>query len=203
MEWLSDWIRQIILIIFIATFIDLLLPSTSLERYVKLVMGLIIIVSILQPVLQIVLQEDKWSSFHTMLAPTLAADREQIREKMEANRNQLTEVQREETQQRFQQTVSEWINKQVQQNYGVKVVSAKVTVKLTKETPVIQHIDVRGDKPPATTSIQPVQPIDLEQEVQAVTTIDHETKLQHDIQSFIASSWNLEEKQVSVHIHRS
>jgi stage III sporulation protein AF len=54
MEMISDWLRQIVLLVLIATFMDLLLPNHSMDRYVKLVMGLLIILAILSPVFSLI-----------------------------------------------------------------------------------------------------------------------------------------------------
>jgi len=50
MEFVGGWLKQIILLVLVATFFDLLLPNNSMERYVKLVMGLLIIFAILNPI---------------------------------------------------------------------------------------------------------------------------------------------------------
>ncbi|TLS36369.1 stage III sporulation protein AF [Pseudalkalibacillus caeni] len=50
---ISDWIANIILLILIATILELLLPNSSLERYVKMVIGLMLIAVIITPVLSI------------------------------------------------------------------------------------------------------------------------------------------------------
>lgn len=97
MEWMGDWIRQIVLILFIATFIDLLLPNSSLERYVKLVMGLIIIMAILQPILQLILKEDSWNkiaaSFSTAESmPTMSSFEEIETKSKQINQIEQTEI---------------------------------------------------------------------------------------------------------------
>ncbi|MDT2265204.1 stage III sporulation protein AF [Paenibacillus larvae] len=53
MEWLSGWLKTVITIILLATFVDLLLPSTKLQRYVKTVMSLFILLALLSPVMQL------------------------------------------------------------------------------------------------------------------------------------------------------
>ncbi|MCL6445543.1 MAG: stage III sporulation protein AF [Alicyclobacillus sp.] len=47
---LGAWLKQIILIVMLAVFTDLLLPSKSMQRYVRTVLGLAIIAAILQPI---------------------------------------------------------------------------------------------------------------------------------------------------------
>lgn len=50
MAFLVDWIKQIILFVLIAIVIDLLLPSNNMRKYIKLVVGLILVVMFLKPV---------------------------------------------------------------------------------------------------------------------------------------------------------
>jgi stage III sporulation protein AF len=204
LEWITDWIRQIVLIIFIATFIDLLLPSSSLERYVKLIMGLIIIVSILQPVFQLIWSEDKWSKLSALIAPAFVSDQYTSLEKIQKNSTQLTQVQQEETKKQFQDSISTWIKKQVSQKYHVKVVSAKVTADFREEIPVIQRIDVQGvkaDNHTITGVVKPIEPVEFDQDNTELQNTKQDTKLQQDVQYFIGSAWNLDAKQVIVQIH--
>ncbi|MEX2414931.1 MAG: stage III sporulation protein AF [Paenibacillaceae bacterium] len=55
--WLSGWLRDIVLIILLATFVDLLIPNNSLQRYVKVVVSLIILLTILSPVISFLKEE--------------------------------------------------------------------------------------------------------------------------------------------------
>lgn len=57
MALISSWIANIILLILFATILELMLPNSSTHRYVKLVIGLMILMAMLQPVLSL-FQED-------------------------------------------------------------------------------------------------------------------------------------------------
>ena len=48
--WLSAWLKEIILAVMLAAFVDMLLPSSSFQRYVKTVLSLFILLVILQPI---------------------------------------------------------------------------------------------------------------------------------------------------------
>ncbi|GMA52394.1 hypothetical protein GCM10025857_37510 [Alicyclobacillus contaminans] len=50
MTALGEWLKQLILVVLLAVFADLLLPSKSMQKYVKTVMGLAIIAVMLQPI---------------------------------------------------------------------------------------------------------------------------------------------------------
>lgn len=50
MDWLGDWLKQVILIILLAAFVDLLLPNQAMQRYVKTVVSLFLLLTLLTPV---------------------------------------------------------------------------------------------------------------------------------------------------------
>ncbi|MDT3427468.1 stage III sporulation protein AF [Paenibacillus forsythiae] len=53
MSWLGGWLREIILIVLLATFVELLLPSKSMERYARLVLSLLVLLTLLSPVVSL------------------------------------------------------------------------------------------------------------------------------------------------------
>ncbi|WP_068609482.1 stage III sporulation protein AF [Paenibacillus swuensis] len=60
LTWLSGWLRDIIVIILLATFVDLMLPNRALTRYVKLVVSLFILLAILTPLVHLL--KSDWNS---------------------------------------------------------------------------------------------------------------------------------------------
>lgn len=50
LDALINWVSQIIMFILLATIIDLLIPQAAMKKYIKLVVGLILILIILKPV---------------------------------------------------------------------------------------------------------------------------------------------------------
>ncbi|SFA71741.1 stage III sporulation protein AF [Lentibacillus halodurans] len=50
MDILIDWVTQIIIFLLLASIVDLLVPATSMKKYVKLAVGLILILIFLKPV---------------------------------------------------------------------------------------------------------------------------------------------------------
>jgi len=53
MQWLTLWLKKIILLVLLAAFLDLILPNTNLQKYVKMVMGLIILLTVLTPLFSV------------------------------------------------------------------------------------------------------------------------------------------------------
>ncbi|WP_373892741.1 stage III sporulation protein AF [Virgibacillus natechei] len=66
MDALIQWVTQIIIFLLLAAIIDLLIPATSMKKYIKLVVGLILILILLQPIFylfNINIQNELKSSF--------------------------------------------------------------------------------------------------------------------------------------------
>lgn len=59
-DWLSGWLREIVLIVLFAAFVDLLLPNNAFQRYVRTVLGLFILLTLMSPILT--LFQQKWDS---------------------------------------------------------------------------------------------------------------------------------------------
>ncbi len=53
LNWLSSWLQQIIAVVLLAGLIDLLLPNKVMQRYVRLVAGLIILLTIMSPIIRL------------------------------------------------------------------------------------------------------------------------------------------------------
>ncbi|ACT00955.1 stage III sporulation protein AF [Paenibacillus sp. JDR-2] len=51
--WLSDWLKDIIAVIMLAAFVELLLPNKAMLRYARLVIGLLILLTIMSPILRL------------------------------------------------------------------------------------------------------------------------------------------------------
>jgi stage III sporulation protein AF len=66
MTWLAGWLKQIIAIILMAGVIDMLLPNKTMQRYVRLIAGLIILLTLLSPIVNL-LQGDFETNLSTRI----------------------------------------------------------------------------------------------------------------------------------------
>ncbi|MEY9092934.1 stage III sporulation protein AF [Paenibacillus sp. RC84] len=53
MDWLGGWLKTVVALILLATFIELMLPTNKMQRYVRTAMSLFILLTLLSPVLQL------------------------------------------------------------------------------------------------------------------------------------------------------
>ncbi|GAB6990421.1 stage III sporulation protein AF [Paenibacillus pini] len=155
MTWLSGWLREVIMIVILASFIDLLLPSRSMERYVKLVMSLLILLTLLGPLIKLLTD----SPASQLSAAISKQDQESIwtAKGAKGNLNQiLVEASKIKLQQQAQtlkfagEEVAQRMKEQIQQQTGQKVEEVKVALSLQpvnqtssdQESPVISAVIV-------------------------------------------------------------
>jgi stage III sporulation protein AF len=53
MDFIMEWVTQIIIFVLLASIIDLLVPTSAMKKYIKLVVGLILLLILLKPVFYI------------------------------------------------------------------------------------------------------------------------------------------------------
>ncbi|PTX53920.1 stage III sporulation protein AF [Melghirimyces profundicolus] len=164
MELLSGWLKQIVILVLVATFIDLLLPNNSMERYVKLVMGLLIIMAILSPLFQLVRQDLNLTNLAFEQAgneESRLASLSAIRQNSEKLKNQRERMVREEAEKRM----ARMIGSKLEAAFDLEVVQARVKIQKgqTKGSPEIDEVFLtvipEGEKKD-TPAIQPVDEVD-------------------------------------------
>jgi len=57
MEFLKSWITGIIMLVIFITVVDLLLPDNKYKKYIDLTVGMIVMISIIEPVLGFVMSQ--------------------------------------------------------------------------------------------------------------------------------------------------
>lgn len=106
LNWLAVWLQQIIAVVLLAGFIDLLLPNKAMQRYVRLVAGLIILLTILTPIIRLLQgdfsarldqQVDNWfqstndNQFHMPTLEDIQDDAKKLQEQQQASALALVE----------------------------------------------------------------------------------------------------------------
>ncbi|SMB94825.1 stage III sporulation protein AF [Desulfonispora thiosulfatigenes DSM 11270] len=67
MSSLNEIIRNIAVIVLLTTFLDMLLPNTNLRKFIKVIMGLFIMVTILNPIISIFTNSESLSAWNFSL----------------------------------------------------------------------------------------------------------------------------------------
>lgn len=82
MQMLTEIVRNIVVIILLITFLQMLLPSQSMQRFIKVAMGLFVLISFLNPFLDL-LNAVKQEDFAVMASRQAYAQENSFRQRVE------------------------------------------------------------------------------------------------------------------------
>ena len=151
MGWLSSWLRELIMIVLLATFVDMLLPNRSMERYVKLVLSLLILLTLLSPITKLLKSDPVGELKRAMTAMDSPSDGNATLEQILAQGRRLQSNEQEQSLQWTAKELANVMKGQIEETTGERVQS--VAVKLAMDTskletdlassvelPVIQYV---------------------------------------------------------------
>ncbi|TQS00391.1 stage III sporulation protein AF [Paenibacillus ottowii] len=130
MTWLGGWLKELVLIVLLASFVDMILPSRSMERYVKLVLSLLVLLTLLSPIVRLLS-----SSPSEVLGRALDLQRqaeigarEPTLEEILAKGNKLKQQQEQNSMQWAGKEVAKEMKGQLEQYTGLAIQSVQVSL---------------------------------------------------------------------------
>ncbi|MCY9657001.1 stage III sporulation protein AF [Paenibacillus chondroitinus] len=184
MDWLGGWLKTVIMVIMLATFVDLLLPSNTMQRYVKTVMSLFILLTLLTPVLQLfqkdwdvdqlLSQAEKQQNEKTMLASGSGGSSwMKSLDVITKDAQKLQAAGQEQSQQMIQTQLAGLMKEDIQKQTDLTVHDVQVVAQIdnngkpaiTKVRVTLDDIEVNSKSSPTAGSksiaaMEPVKPID-------------------------------------------
>ncbi|ANS74937.1 hypothetical protein AWM70_10275 [Paenibacillus yonginensis] len=138
MSWLAEWLRQIIFIVLLAGIIEMLLPSRSMERYVKLVLSLLVLLTLLSPILKLLdgsPVEKLQQAIEKQLNSTKAAGQSSLEQILKQG-EQLRQSSLEDSLKWAGSETAQQMKTQIEANTGLNVKRVAVTIQVVpaKET---------------------------------------------------------------------
>lgn len=199
MDYITEWITNIILFVLIATVIDLLLPNTSLQKYTKMVAGLLLITIILSPIFKLLS-----SDFESALAsiPSLSSKSE------EKNMENLIELQKKEIQASNHAYILEETAVQLQSDveeelmdqYGLEIAHIEIDVdddSQSESFEQIQSIVVQLKEPNTETdAVEVVKKVEIN--TSEPLPPKKLTKESQAIASLLSEKWDVEKEKIEI-----
>lgn len=200
--FLGQWIKQIILLILIATFLDLLLPNSGMRRYVKLVVGLLLILVILSPVLELfqfdyerllTVQEEWDKRGESIFSSKVSANRERLESWQqsailaEVAKSWEMEI-KKELEDRFNLTVVDLQLQLISQEEKVEIDSLSLVLAMKEE---LRERELRETKQ----QIEPVKPVVIEiaplRRETKESVSEEEKKIEEEVLTYLSKEWNI------------
>lgn len=138
MSFLNEWIRHIVTLIIFASFIEMLMPHSNMKRFVKMIMGLVIILVIVSP-LGNLLRGD-WENNRDIFDVQLSSDWEEIKN----DGFKLQEENMADAKQTYQQVLEKQVKGFVLSQDGVGDANVNVILQEDNNDQVngIEHLDI-------------------------------------------------------------
>ncbi len=200
-----DLVRNIVVIVLLTTFLDLLLPSNSMRGFIKAIMGLFILVSILNPVLNIIMGYEDFEVF-AWHQDSFLADNNSILVKGE----RLQNVNQELFLENYGQRIEVQMKALLQLIQGVEEVKVQVALQQAKnaqhqikevQVSVLNRDKEEENENEVSRSVDPVK-IELEESVEKQKAEAEERQLNKRIEDQIYTTlcqyFGLEKKQIKV-----
>lgn len=200
MSYLIEWVTNIIVFILLATVIDMLLPNSNLQKYTKLVIGLLLIAVILAPIFKLVS-----NNFDSTIASI-----SNLHFSGEENMNNSIDLQKKEIQAGEQAYILKEVSVQLKtsaaeelmKKYGFEIANISLSINETSNQKFpenLQKVSVLLKQPVnnvATADMMKPIHITLSDPVPS-KNISKET---NGIASFLSKIWNIDEKTINVSI---
>lgn len=202
MAFLASWIQQLILVVIMAAFLDLLLPNNAMQRYVRLVMGLVILMLILSPL--ITLFKNDWDINSVLQAEqeTVGGELESM-PRIEEKVSHLQQQQQQLVEENVQKRVETEIAAAVEQQFDVPV--DNVAVSFTddgNQTAIHEIVLTIGNDQSTSEKIVAVDPIRIDvndtQQAKEVSANEQTYESPHftTIRKWLAQQWLVEESNI-------
>ncbi len=202
MEFIKEWVTNIILFVLFATLIDMLLPTSKFQKYTKMVIGLLLISIILTPIFKL---------FSTDFEETFAAAIPMWEQNKEGQIKNLIDLQKNEIQASHHAYILEQMAVQLREDaeeelmdqFEVVITDLEVVVDEADERPfpenlqkVVIHLDEGNLEENAVEVVKPIEVNTSEPLKEETTTrIDQDKVIQ-----LLSDKWRINEDIIELQI---
>ncbi|MGX1983037.1 stage III sporulation protein AF [Thermolongibacillus altinsuensis] len=197
MGFLTEWISHIITFILLAVVIELILPNGSFQKYVKMVVGLLLIVVIFSPIFRLFTGdvEKMIASFQK----TEMVQNESIENEIEKKKTEIQASQHAYILEQMAVQMKTVVAEELMRTYGLTIADLSFVIAKKNEIQIpqdIEKINVVLTNEQDERAISTIKPIDVHI---SSDQINEETT---DLATFLASKWEVDEKKIAVQLER-
>ncbi|UQD52700.1 stage III sporulation protein AF [Bacillus methanolicus] len=197
MDFLKEWITNIILFILLATVIEMLLPNSNLQKYTKIVTGLLLIAIILTPVLKLFSKD-----FETVLASVALFENpgeKNMENQIEMKKKEIQASQQAYILKQMAVKLEKDAEEELMEQYGLEITKIDFLVNKNDKRAFPENL--------AKLKVQLRQPNEQSDAIEAVKKVEintnkplpsKKTAEMKKITSFLSQKWNMDDKDIEV-----
>lgn len=200
MDFIKEWITNIILFVLLATVIDMLLPNSSMQKYTKMVTGLLLIAVILTPVFKLISND-----FEEVLAsvPALESPGEKNMENsIELKKKEIQAWQDAYILDDMAVQLKKQVEEEMIEKYGLEILTIKLHVNEGDAKPFPENLQkVVVQLRPQEASSQAVEVVKkVEINTRESLPSNSVTNEFEKITSLLAVTWNVTQEKIDVRV---
>jgi stage III sporulation protein AF len=200
MQFVTEWITNILIFILFAIIIDFLLPSSNMQKYVKMVVGLILLLLMLSPILQLLsIHPDRLVASAISSLSERENEQEMIKNEIEMKKKEIQASQRAYILEQMAVQMKKQVDGELMKEYGLRVEDVSLQTKEKEDLQIprdIKKIAVVLSKQETPKGIEPVV-IDASEPAHSRNS-DHQ--LENELRAFLASKWDVDENKIAVQV---
>ncbi|MBM7855484.1 stage III sporulation protein AF [Desulfohalotomaculum tongense] len=201
MEILRQLVQSLIIIVMLAVFLELLLPSGTMQGYVKMVMGLLVVIAVLQVV---------FDFFHTdfyLHVPKLSSTPSAALEQVQANAKELSEHYQNRALEDYRSGIAKQVLALARLNRELAVLDARVDLNTSRGENFgrLQLIQLTvTDKPQTEQGAGKIKPVEIQvgadggDSYQQGQVTEEKQQAMDKLAKTVANFYNLPPEQVQV-----
>lgn len=194
MSWLTDWLQTIVVFILFATIIELLLPNSNMQRYVKMIVSMLLLMLILQPLMAIFSKD--LTDFIPNLASADVVNEKHLKNSIEAKKIDIESEQRAYISEQVAVQLKRQVEEELRNEFQVEIES--LTLTLDEEqiraqiSEAIKQVTVyvrSNNKNNSNRAIEPVDLISIHTSEPLAVKEDNNTVQTKQVQEHLAETW--------------
>lgn len=200
MEFIKEWVTNIILFVLFATMVDLLLPNSKFQKYAKMVIGLLLIAIILTPIFKLISQD-----FEKTMAniPELTENNEyQMKNLIDLQKSEIQASQDAYILKQMAVQMKEDAEEELMDQYGLVIADIDLLVDEDNQRPFpenLQKVVIQLTQPTeGTEAVEVVKSVEINTEEPLVAKM--ETKNNDKVAQLLSSKWNVDEEAIELKI---
>lgn len=200
MEALSDIVKNVAIIILLTTFLDMLLPNNSMQRFVKVVMGLFVMVAILTPILNLFEGDFELTAWQLSSLPQHKV------ETVLAQGEEMAKVQQEQALVEYKSRLEKQMEALIKLVPNVQFVKCEVILEPVEQIGALGKIEkvfvwVTPGEDTSSGGIKPVERVEInigKENRSSSTREERDPVMEEKINTIITNYYNLDEQEIEI-----
>lgn len=201
MSFLTTWVTNIIVFILFAIVLDMLIPNSSMQKYTKLVIGLLLTAIFLTPILSL-FKEDFASNLQHKIMTNGVWGGQAMENSMETKKKEIVETQQAYILEQMAVQLKNEAEKELMERSGYEIRDVEIRLinpngEMKEENIESIHVTLVEKSEEEAEGVQPVERVDIDlEEQQSLLTVPSP-----QIQEILSETWGITSSKLIIEIN--